>query len=230
MQELKLEDAKFPALDYSALGYEVATFGQKTYNGVAILSRTPMTEIERGFNDGVDDQQARFLAATIQGVRVMTVYVPNGQAVGTLKFTYKLEWYERFRRYLVARAKPENLTVVCGDFNVAPEPVDVYDPIAWEGRCLFSLEERDALKRVRDVGFVDVLRKFHPTGQMFSFWDYQMLAFPRNKGLRIDHIYASPALAARATSAMIDREARKGQKASDHAPVVAEFDLAGPAT
>ncbi len=226
MQELKLEDAKFPGVEFAALGYEVCTFGQKTYNGVAMISKLPLTDVERGFGDEVEDPQARFLAATTaNGVRIASVYVPNGQAVGTPKFTYKLAWLERWRAYLAERVKRDGLFAVCGDFNIAPDPEDVYDPLAWQGRCLFTLEERAALARVREVGFVDVVRQLHPTGQLFSYWDYQMLAFPRNKGLRIDHVYATPALAARAKTLLVDRDMRKGKQPSDHIPVMIDFDV-----
>lgn len=224
LQELKAEDEKFPAAGYRALGYEIATFGEKTYNGVAILARGPLHEVERGFADGVADEQARFLAATPGGVRVMCAYAPNGEAVGSEKFAYKLAWFERLRVYLAARIRPGSAAVLCGDLNVAPEPIDVHDPALWEGRVLFSAEERAALARaVEAAGLVDVTRGLHPGERIYTWWDYRQLAFPRNHGLRIDHVLATPALAARAAASRVDREARKGKLPSDHAPVVVEF-------
>ncbi len=231
LQELKAEDEKFPAADYRALGYEIATFGEKTYNGVAILARGPLGEVERGFADGAGDPQARFLAATAAtaataagGVRVMCAYAPNGEAVGSEKFAYKLAWFERLRAYLAARVRPGSAAVLCGDLNVAPEPIDVHDPALWEGRVLYSAEERAALARaVGAAGLVDVIRRLHPEDRIYTWWDYRQLAFPRNLGLRIDHVLATPALAARATAARVDREARKGKLPSDHAPVVVEL-------
>jgi exodeoxyribonuclease-3 len=223
LQELKVEDDKFPLEVFRTLGYQVTTFGQKTYNGVAILSREPLLDVERGITDGVEDAQARFLAGTTQGLRVICCYVPNGEAVGTTKFAYKMAWLERLRVYLGARVRPEVPLVLCGDFNVAPAPEDVHDPVAWEGQCLFSLEERAALGRIREVGLIDVIRHVHPTGPLFTYWDYRMLAFPKNQGLRIDHVFVTPALVQRVTGAFVDREERKGKQPSDHAPVVVEF-------
>lgn len=223
LQELKVEDARFPEAEFRALGYDVATFGQKTYNGVAILSRAPLADVERGFADGVDDPQARFIAATTHGVRVMSTYVPNGQAVGSEKYAYKLEWLERLRRFLVARLGAGAPAALCGDFNVAPTDADVHDPDAWREKVLCSTAERQALERVREVGLVDVVRRLHPEGALFTWWDYRQLAFPKNRGLRIDHVFATPPLAERAVAATVDREARKGKEPSDHAPVIVEF-------
>lgn len=224
LQELKIEADKFPAAAFQDLGYETATFGQRAYNGVAILSRTPLLDIERGFRDGVEDPQARFIAATTAGgLRVMSVYVPNGERVGSEKFAYKLAWFERLRTYLGPRIGAAAPLALCGDFNVAPENIDVHNPMAWEGRVLFSSEERAALERLRAVGLVDLVRHLNPDAAIYSWWDYRQLSFPRNYGLRIDHILATPDLVARAFSARVDREARKGKLPSDHAPVMAEF-------
>jgi exodeoxyribonuclease-3 len=223
LQELKVEDDKFPAEAFRALGYEITTFGQKTYNGVAILSREPLLDVERGITDGVDDAQARFLAGTTQGLRVLCCYVPNGEAVRTDKFTYKMAWLERLRAYLAPRVRPEVPLALCGDFNIAPAPEDVYDPVAWEGQCLYSLEERAALGRIREVGLIDVIRHVHPIGPLYTYWDYRMLAFPKNRGLRIDHVFVTPSLLERVTTAWVDREERKGKQPSDHAPVLVEF-------
>jgi exodeoxyribonuclease-3 len=224
LQELKGTDEQFPADAYHELGYTAAVHGQRTYNGVAILSRSPLLEVERGFGDGVDDPQARFIAATTAaGIRVMSAYVPNGESVGSEKFAYKLAWLERLQSYLAARVEPDLPILLCGDLNVAPAAIDVHDPRLWEGRVLFSAEERAAFESIRSVGLVDLLRHLHPDLVVYSWWDYRQLGFPKNRGLRIDHILVTPALAARATSVGVDRDARKGKLPSDHAPVVAEF-------
>jgi exodeoxyribonuclease-3 len=223
LQETKVEDHAFPAMELRALGYDVAMHGQRTYNGVAILSRTPMTDVRRGFGDGDDESQTRLIAATIAGVRVLSVYVPNGESVGTEKYRWKLAWMERLRRHLATVVAPERPLVLCGDFNVAPAPTDVHDPVTWEGRVLFSAEERQALRAILGVGLDDLLRTMHPTEPLFTWWDYRMLAFPKGRGLRIDHVLVTPALAARATASGVDRESRKGKQPSDHAAVWAEF-------
>jgi exodeoxyribonuclease-3 len=221
MQETKVEDEAFPADELRTRGYHVAFHGQRTYNGVAILSRTPLTEVTRGFGDGDEDAQARMISATTAGVRVTSVYVPNGEQVGSDKFRYKLGWMERLRRWVAARTS--DTAILCGDFNVAPAPIDVHDPVAWEGRVLFSIDEREALRRIVETGLVDIVRTQHPTEPMFSWWDYRMLAFPKGRGLRIDHLLATPALAARAVASGVDRESRKGKQPSDHAAVWVEL-------
>jgi exodeoxyribonuclease-3 len=225
LQELKCTDDQFPRLEIEAAGYRAETFGQKTYNGVAILSREPATDVRRGLDDGVEDPQSRLVAATVKGVRIISVYAPNGQSVGSPAYQYKLEWFSRLRKYLDSREKPEGQLVICGDWNVAPEPKDVHDPAAWEGQTLYSPPEREALQQVRAFGLVDTFRKHHPDDVRFSWWDYQQLAFPKNHGLRIDHLYATAPLAEKCTAADIDRQARKGKQPSDHAPVWAEFDV-----
>jgi exodeoxyribonuclease-3 len=223
LQETKVADDAFPVDEMKARGYEIAFHGQRTYNGVAILSRTPLTDVTRGFGDGDDDAQARLIAATTAGVRVMSVYVPNGESVGSEKFGYKLGWMERLRRYVATQTAAGTAGTLCGDFNVAPAPMDVYDPAAWEGHVLFSTDEREALRRIVDTGLVDLVRTMHPTEPMFSWWDYRMLAFPKGRGLRIDHLLVTPPLAARAIASGVDRESRKGKQPSDHAAVWAEF-------
>jgi len=224
LQELKVVDAKFPREPVEALGYHVETHGQPTYNGVAILSREPLADVDRGFGDDDPDDHARFIAATTCGVRVMCAYVPNGQAPDSPKFQYKLRWFERLGAYLGSRLDPTTAALLCGDFNVAPADLDVHDPVAWEGHVLCTHEERAALGRVMDGRLVDVVRRVHPDTQLFSWWDYRQLGFPKNRGLRIDHIVATPPLAERVTDAGVDREARKGKQPSDHAPVWARFD------
>lgn len=228
LQETKVIDEEFPILEFHARGYQVATFGQRTYNGVAIASKLPLTDVLLGLADGVDDPQARLISATVRcelgEVRVFSAYVPNGEAPASPKFQYKLAWLGRLRGHLDRFHSPKDLIVVVGDLNVAPEPIDCHDPEAWEGRVLFHPAERAALEQVRAFGLVDVYRRHHPEPGRYSWWDYRMLAFPKNRGLRIDHVLATSGLADRSTAAEIDREARKGQQPSDHAPVVVTFD------
>jgi exodeoxyribonuclease-3 len=202
----------------------VVLWGQKTYNGVAIAAREPPTDVARGLDDGGDDTQARLIAATVGGVRVLSAYVPNGQAVGTDKFDYKLEWLARLGRHLAARYRPSDPLILAGDFNVAPADLDVHDPAVWLGQIMCSDLERAALAEVCHFGLADTFRRLHPDQAAFSWWDYRQLAFARNRGLRIDHVLATPPLVERLRAASIDREARKGKQPSDHAPVVVEID------
>jgi len=224
LQELKVTDDAFPAEEIREAGYYAVVHGQKTYNGVAILARAEPTGVERGLDDGVDDPQARLIAAELGGVRVVNVYVPNGQAVGSEKHAYKLAWMQRLRRYLDQRHDPAAPLVLCGDLNVAPDDADVAVPELWAGSVLCDPATRAAFESLRGWGLVDVFRQRHPEGGVYSWWDYRMLAFPKNDGLRIDHILATEPLARRCTDAMVDRDQRKGTKPSDHAPVVATFD------
>jgi exodeoxyribonuclease-3 len=225
LQELKTEDAGFPLDEIRALGYHAAIFGQKTYNGVAILSTEPLEKVERNI-PGFDDPQARLIAATTHGVRVVCGYFPNGQRVGSDKYAYKLAWLEKLRLHLLGEVARGGPLALLGDFNVAPEDLDVHDPAAWEGQLLCSPPEREALAAIRALGLVDVVRHARPGERFFSWWDYRGLSFPKNVGLRIDHIYTTPDLAGRVLGAGVDREARKGQQPSDHAPVWAEFGAA----
>jgi len=223
LQELKCEDDEFPRLEVEAAGFQAATFGQKTYNGVAILSKEPLQDVARGLQDGVEDPQSRLIAATLKGVRIISVYAPNGQEVGSPAYQYKLEWFSRLRKYLDQREKPDAPLVICGDWNVAPEALDTHDPAQWEGHTLFTVPEREALEKVKGFGLTDTFRKLHPGDGRFSWWDYRQLAFPKNHGLRIDHLYVTAPLLEKCTEAEIDRQARKGKLPSDHAPVWAEF-------
>lgn len=225
LQEIKCNDEQFPVREIEAVGYRVSTHGEKTYNGVAILAREPIDEVFRGLQDGVEDPQSRVIAGSIQGVRVISVYVPNGQYVGAPAYLYKLQWFQRLRSYLDMRHSATEPLVVCGDFNVAPEPRDVHDPQAWEGQVLVSAPERQALQELCEFGLVDTFRKHHQEAGRYSWWDYRNLSFPKNVGLRIDHVFATHSLAERCTAADIDREARKGKLPSDHAPVWAEIQL-----
>ncbi len=224
LQETKLEDATFPRLELEAAGYGCVFTGQRTYNGVAILWRRELGEasdVVAGLPDFAD-QAARVVAATIAGVRVVCLYVPNGQSVGSDKYRYKLDWCKAATAYLRQVIAAHASLAVGGDFNIAPEPRDVHDPALWEGSVLFSEPERALFRRWVELGLVDAFRLFEQPPNTFSWWDYRMLAFPKNHGLRIDHVLLSPALASTCTLCRIDRNARKGEKPSDHAPVIVE--------
>jgi exodeoxyribonuclease-3 len=222
LQELKLEDHNFPTEALKAAGYEVAFSGQKTYNGVAILSRSPLIEPVAGL-PGYADEQKRVLGATAEGVRVVNLYVPNGQSVGSDKYRYKLDWLGAQRAWLEAEMVKHRELIVLGDFNIAPSDEDVHDPAQWEGQVLFSEPERTALKAITDLGFVDAFRKFDQPPKKFTWWDYRQNSFKRNRGLRIDHILVSPALAGRLASSSIDMDPRAVERPSDHAPILATF-------
>ncbi|MGH7965132.1 MAG: exodeoxyribonuclease III [Candidatus Binatia bacterium] len=223
LQETKVIDDTFPRADFEALGYHVTVCGQRTYNGVAILSRAAPMDVVRRFDDGEEEREARFLTASVGEVRIVCVYVPNGQVVGSDRFAYKLNWLSRLRRYLDRHCDPAGLLALCGDLNVAPESQDVHDPLLWQDTVLFHPQARAALRELCAWGLVDAFRLHHSEDGLYSWWDYRRLAFPRNQGLRIDHILVTQPLAERCTAARIDREARKGQGASDHTPVIAEF-------
>jgi exodeoxyribonuclease III len=225
LQELKCMDEKFPAEQLAELGYKAQVFGQRTYNGVAILSRTEASEVRRGFPDAEEGAQARLLAATIENVRVVNVYIPNGQFVGSDKYRFKLEWMQRLRRFFDEDYKRSEQVLLCGDFNVAPEERDVHDPAQWEGHVLFSKRERAALEKIRAWGFADAFRLHTEEAGHYSWWDYRQGAFRRNAGLRIDHIWVSEPLAERCRESWIDKEPRTWERPSDHTPVVANFEL-----
>ena len=221
LQETKCSDDQFPELGLSAAGYGCVFHGQKSYNGVAILSKTKLKEVRASLCDEVVDPQARVISATIGNVRVYSVYAPNGQAVGSPAYKYKLEWYARLRDCL---AKEQDVDlVVCGDFNVAPEDVDVYDPKLWRGAIMCSDGERMAFQQLCQIGLRDTLRLHPQEPGVFTWWDYRMLSFPKNRGLRIDAVLASEGLAKKCTASGVDREMRKGKDPSDHAPIWAEF-------
>jgi len=221
LQETKCEDGKFPADELKAAGYCALHNGQRTYNGVAVLTRAPGAEVCRGIPRFTDDQ-SRVLAADYEGVRLVSVYVPNGQSVGSEKYAYKLRWLEALAGWLAGEAATQPRLAVMGDFNVAPEDRDVHDPKAWEGQVLFSLPERAAFKRIVDLGLADAFRLFEQPERSFTWWDYRMQAFRRKMGLRIDHVLLSPALAAACRSCSIDLAPRRLERPSDHAPVVCE--------
>lgn len=223
LQETKCEDQNFPAEAIRAAGYEVAFTGQKTYNGVAVLSRVPGVDVVAAIPD-LADEQKRVLAVTLDGLRVVCAYVPNGESVESPKYQYKLGWLQAFRKWIEAQAARHPRMVVLGDFNIAPDDRDVYDPKAWSGQVLCSEPERAAYRGLLDLGFKDSLRLFDDAPARYTWWDYRMNGFKRNLGLRIDHVLASTALAAQCRSCEIDRDMRANERPSDHAPVVAEFD------
>ena len=228
LQEIKIQDADFPALELHGVGYHAIAHGQKTYNGVAILSRiehgSPI-DVQCGLKDGDPDPEARLIAATIPGLnlRVASVYVPNGQVVGADKWTYKLRWLQRFRSYLDRELRPDQPIALCGDYNIAPADHDVHDPEVWRDTVICHPDARAALQTLCEFGLVDTLRRVQPDGRIFTYWDYRGLSFPKNLGIRIDHILATAPLGERCRKVEVDRQARKGEKPSDHAPVQAWF-------
>lgn len=223
IQETKLTDDKFPLAEIEAAGYKAVFTGQKTYNGVAILSKHGMIEVVRG-NPLLEDEQQRLISATIEGVRVICAYMPNGQAVGSDKYQYKLRWLNALHDWVAQEMQAHESLALLGDYNIAPDERDVHDPAAWEGQVLFSEPEREQFRRLLALGFKDAFRLFEQPEKVYSWWDYRMLAFRRNMGLRIDHILLSPTLAARCTSCSVDRAPRKWEQPSDHAPVVAVIE------
>jgi exodeoxyribonuclease-3 len=225
LQELKTTDEEFPHAEVTELGYEAAVFGQKTYNGVAILSRYPIGKVERGLGDDEEDPQARLIRAEIEGVTVLSAYFPNGGEVGSDKFEYKLRWMKRLRRALQAELDPEEDEVaLCGDFNVAPFDDDIGRPAEWRASVLACDDVREALSDVASFGLHDLVRPFHPQGGVFSWWDYRGRGFERGNGLRIDHVYGTRKLAERTIGAIVDRQERARKSPSDHAPVMVELE------
>ncbi len=223
LQETKCPDELFPALALQAVGYRSAYHGEKSYNGVAILAKNELHDVRPSLCDEVTDPQARVIAATVDNLRVFSIYAPNGQAVGSPAYEYKLHWYRRLRD-CIAKEKSGDL-VVCGDFNVAPQDIDVYDPELWRGAIMASEAERAAFRASCEIGLRDTLRIHHKEGELYTWWDYQMRAFEKNRGLRIDAILASDKLAERCSASGIDIDMRKGKDPSDHAPVWAEFRI-----
>jgi exodeoxyribonuclease III len=223
LQETKCTDEQFPAATLRDAGYAAVFHGQKSYNGVALLAKEEPREVRFGLCDEVEDDQARIIAATVGNVRVFSLYAPNGQAVGSEAYRYKLEWYRRLTTCLREKESALDRVLLCGDFNVAPNDADVHDPALWQGAIMCSEGERGAFRALEELGLDDTLRLHHREAGIFSWWDYRMLAFPKNRGLRIDAILAGSELAARCTGAGVEREMRKGKDPSDHAPVWAEF-------
>lgn len=219
LQETKQQDADFPQAELQAAGYHTVFSGQKTYNGVAILSREQISDVQFGIPN-FDDEQKRVIAATINGVRVVCVYIPNGQEVGSDKYQYKLKWLAALKAWLKEELAKYPKLALLGDYNIAPEDRDVYDPVAWRGNVLVSEPERDAFRGLLDLGLRDAFRLFEQDEKSYSWWDYRMMAFRRNMGLRIDHILVSAPL--QCNSCHIDKAPRKLDRPSDHTPVVAE--------
>lgn len=222
LQETKLTDDRFPVDELHDAGYHSVYSGQKTYNGVAILSREPATDIVTDI-DGLDDPQRRILGVTIGDMRILDLYVVNGSEVGSEKFAYKMHWLEQVTAWIAAEMQRHDKVIVLGDFNIAPDDRDVHDPDSWHGKILCSPPERDALQRILDLGLSDTFRQFDQEEKIWSWWDYRMAAFRRNMGLRIDLVLASAALAKVCSAAYVDKEPRRQERPSDHAPAVAEF-------
>ena len=222
LQETKLQDSDFPQAELQTAGYHSICSGQKTYNGVAILSRAPAGEVQFGL-PGFADEQKRVIAATFDGVRAVCVYVPNGQSVDSDKYQYKLDWLAALRDWLQDELTRNPQLVLLGDYNIAPEDRDVYDPEAWRGNVLVSEPEREQFRHLLQLGLRDSFRLFEQPDKTYSWWDYRMMAFRRNNGLRIDHILLSETLALQCKSCVIDRAPRKLERPSDHTPVVVEL-------
>jgi len=221
LQETKQQDTDFPHAELQAAGYHSVCSGQKTYNGVAILSREPIADVQTGIPDFADEQK-RVIAGTIADVRIVCVYVPNGQSVDSDKYRYKLNWLAALKLWLGNELAQHPKLALLGDYNIAPEDRDVHDPQAWQGNVLVSEPEREAFKGLVALGLRDAFRLFEQGGKSYSWWDYRMLAFRRNQGMRIDHILISNAL--QCTACMIDKAPRKLERPSDHTPVFAEVN------
>lgn len=230
LQETKVIDTDFPRSAFTDLGYHVYIYGQKAYNGVALISHAPLEDVRLGFGGvladvavGELDEQKRVIAAVLNGVRIVNLYVPNGSSVGSEKYAYKLRWLKLLHQYLKALLAENPALNVCGDFNIALEDRDIHDPTDKANHIMASATEREALNQVLSLGLADAFRKFTPDGGYFSWWDYRAAAFRRNLGWRIDHHYLSPVLYDRAVSCTIDTTPRKLEKPSDHAPVIVEY-------
>ena len=228
LQETKLSDDKFPHAEIQAAGYQVQWFGQKTYNGVALLSRCGALDVVKNI-PGLDDPQARVIAGSVDSpigrVRVIGAYVPNGQSTESDKFIYKLGWLDALAAYLRSELAAHPQLVLMGDFNIAPEDRDVHDPVAWAGQVLCTPQERAHFQGLLDLGLADAFRLFEQAPKPWTWWDYRNLAFRKNQGLRIDHILVSPALKAHVQACHIDKLPRKNERPSDHAPVVVTLSL-----
>lgn len=224
IQETKCVDEKFPLAEINDFGYEAVFTGQKSYNGVAILSKHPISDVQKNFADDDEEAPKRLIAGTVKGVRIVNTYIPNGTELGSDKFAFKLDWLQRLRRMFDDDCRQTDRVLLCGDFNVAPDELDVWSVKQWEGKLHFSKPERAAIHHVKQWGFVDLFRRLNGDAQEFSWWNYREGAFPKNQGLRIDHLWASGPLAAACRRCWIDRVPRAWERPSDHTPVVAEFD------
>ena len=225
LQELKAVEAQFPHDDIRNAGYQAAVLGEKTYNGVAILSKLPLENVRTGLGDNVSDPQSRLISASIAGTRILSVYVPNGGEPGSEKYNYKMQWLARLQAHLQRLLEREPDLVLCGDLNIAPDDRDVANPEQWNQSVLCLPEVRAEFHKLLALGLEDVFRKHHESAGLYSWWDYRMLGFAKNNGLRIDHILATPRIAALSSDARVDRDERKGKRPSDHAPVLASFNL-----
>lgn len=225
LQETKCTDDKFPIDVLKEHGYGCISFGQQSYNGVAILARSECDAVQRGYPGAEEASHARLLATRVGGLAIVNVYIPNGQAVGSDKYHFKLDWMKRLRSFFDANYQNNEPVILCGDFNVAPEDRDVHNPMLWQERIMCSNAERSALNEVKDWGFIDCFRRHHQEGGKFSWWDYRAGAFRRNHGLRIDHIWTTESLANRNTETWIDIEPRTWERPSDHAPIIADFEI-----
>ncbi len=226
LQETKMTDVQFPGLDFARLGYDSVHFGQGRWNGVAILSKVGLEAAHYGFDDGEEpDPDSRIVWATCGGVRVASVYVPNGRELTNDHYQYKLSWLARLRNHLDRHHTPDEDLVILGDWNVAPTDIDIWNPKAFEGMTHVSKPERDAIDRIVDWGLVDTLRQRYPIPGIYSFWDYRNGDFHKRRGMRIDYLLSSTSLAAKSKADLVDRNARKGTKPSDHAPVLGLFDV-----
>lgn len=224
LQETKVTDEEFPLRELRGTGYHILYTGQKTYNGVALLARSKPIEIAKALPGDGPEAEKRLIAAEVDGVSILGVYAPNGAEVGSTKYSFKLDWYKRLHEYLKNSFSPDQEVLICGDFNVAPEDKDVWDPVGWQGQTLCTEPERQAFSRLLEWGLKDALRLKTTDDQIYTWWDYRAGAFQRGWGLRIDHILVSQPLAERLVSVCVDRNERKGQKPSDHAPVIAVFN------
>lgn len=223
LQETKCVDANFPAEPLEEAGYNLAFIGEKSYNGVAILSKHKIENVQKNMPDDDDESPKRFIAADIEGIHIINTYIPNGTKLWSDKFDFKLDWLQRLRRYFDEKCSVDSDVLLCGDFNVAPHEIDVWNVERWTGRLHFSKPERAAMHNVMQWGLIDVFRKHHPDAQEYSWWDFRTVAFPKNEGLRIDHIWTSKSLAEKSIDCWIDKEPRGWERPSDHTTVVAEF-------
>ncbi|MBR6027184.1 MAG: exodeoxyribonuclease III [Neisseriaceae bacterium] len=223
LQELKQEQNKFPVNEFEKINYHAAWFGQKTYNGVALIAKNEMTDIKYGITD-FDDEQRRVISATYNNIRFICVYCVNGEAVGSEKFIYKQKWFDALNKHIIYEKNKYGNCVILGDFNIAPADIDVYDPQKWQGKILCSDIERECFNNILTLGFFDGIRELAPQEQLFTWWDYRMNGFKRNLGMRIDHILLTPQLMSRANKFGIDTNARAAERPSDHAPVWIECD------
>lgn len=225
VQETKTIDYGFPALELKAAGYEAVFTGEKSYNGVAIISKLPISEVQMNFLDDTVDSPKRMIAATVGGIRIVNTYVPNGSELWSDKFKFKLDWLQRLRKFFDDTCSVSDDVLLCGDFNVAIEAEDIWDPIGYADKLHFSKPERAAIHYVKQWGFSDMFREKNGNVTEFSWWDYRAGAWQKNHGLRIDHIWTSPSLAEKCTSCVIDKSTRALTLPSDHAPVIAEFKV-----